>query len=245
MKTDDIDKLFRMTGIRKKGATLAQKTDKPKTPKKVYYDLDDDDEYAPIGVDGLLAASEKLLAVNRGLVDTDERDSWVYKRVYTPDKLIRLRVKMDAGASSDQKLMRSVARRVSKNKDLRSIYAGVFDPYVEGAIIGNPLTMPLEEINPLQLTAQQRRVTHMGPGGINSENALTADMQNVTPSQFGFISTLETPESSRVGVDAKVAWGVKIGSDGRLYQRFRDKRTGKIRWMSPRDLRGMNVGIPD
>jgi hypothetical protein len=29
----------------------------------------------PVGVEGLLAASEKLLAINRGVVEPDERDS--------------------------------------------------------------------------------------------------------------------------------------------------------------------------
>ena len=40
------------------------------------FELDDDgEEYQGVGIDGLLASTEKLLAINRGLVDTDERDS--------------------------------------------------------------------------------------------------------------------------------------------------------------------------
>lgn len=241
----DIDKLFKKAGYNRQVAKPKQASSSPKKMKRNYYDLDDDSEYQAIGVDGLLAASEKLLAFNRGLTEPDERDSWVYKRVYSPDKLMRLRVKMDAGSSAKHNVLRNVARRTAKNRDLRSVYAGAFDPYVENSIVGNPLSMPLEEINPLQLTTQQRRVTHMGPGGINSENALTADMQNVTPSQFGFVSPLETPESSRAGVDARVAWGVKLGSDGRLYQKVYDRRTKKIRWVSPWDLRNLNVKVPD
>lgn len=233
----DIEDLFKKAGY--------SQPKKRNPHKRVYFDLDSDEDYHPVGVEGLIAASEKLLAVNRGLVEPDERDSWSFKRVYGPDKLMRLRVRMDAGKAPGQNLLRGLARRAAYNKDLRSAYAGVFDPYTEGSIIGNPLSMPLEEINPLQLTTQQRRITHMGPGGINSENALTVDMQNVSPSQFGFLSPLETPESSRAGVDARVAWGVKLGSDGRLYQRFRNRKTGKIQWLSPWDLRNLSVGIPD
>jgi hypothetical protein len=38
--------------------------------------LDDDgEEYMPVGVNSIIAASEKLLAINKGLVEPDERDS--------------------------------------------------------------------------------------------------------------------------------------------------------------------------
>ena len=183
--------------------------------------------------------------MNRGLTEPDERDSWIYKRVFTPDKLIRLRIKMDAGRAPNQKLLQQVARRAARSKNLNAVFPGVFTPYVEGAIVSNPLSMPLEEINPMHLTTQHRRITHMGPGGINSDDAITADMQNVNPSQFGFISPVEGPESSRAGIDVRMAWGTKIGSDGRIYQKFIDRRSNTSRCLSPRDLKGLNVKIPD
>jgi len=50
--------------------------------------------------------------------------------------------------------------------------------------------------------------------------------------------------SERAGVDARLSWGVKFGSDGRLYQRFKDNKTGKMTWLSPADLEGRVVGLP-
>jgi hypothetical protein len=46
------------------------------------------EKYSPVGVDGLLAATEKLLAVNRGLAEPDDRDSLPNDRIYTVDRLI-------------------------------------------------------------------------------------------------------------------------------------------------------------
>jgi len=240
MKREDIDKFLNMVKPAKLNPTVAELRSKvPETqPRK--QDSAAEEEYAPVGLDGLLAATEKLLAVNRGLEPVDERDSLVFKRFMTTDKLLAERVKADAERTR-QKAMYALA----KQRNLKSLYPFAFDAYSEGMILGNPLTAPLEEINPLHLMEQSRRATQMGPGGIGSDNAITEDMQALHGSQFGFLSTLEGPESEKIGIDTRMAWGTKIGSDGKLYQLFRDRRSGKLRYMSPEDLDGATVKLPD
>ena len=51
--------------------------------------------------------------------------------------------------------------------------------------------------------------------------------------------------SSRIGVDVRAAWGTKIGDDGNIYQRFRNRRTGRNQWVTAKDLAGKVIGIPD
>lgn len=347
-------------------------------------DDDDEEEYVPVGVGGLIAASQKLLAINRGLDKTDARDALMFKRILTPDRLIGERIKLDA-----EGIRRSIMNRVSRSKSLSALHPFTFDGYTEKFIVGNPLSSPLEEINPLHLVEQSRRVTQMGPGGIGTDNAITQDMQSIATDQFGFISPTEGPEclkkntyvftqdgwkfweevkedtlfacnidgliefhkatalhvskfegelicihtadirmsvtpnhrvyyttpnstteavglavelyntpinipedkhnnnyqvqpsdwskepyndlvycatvpgskllvrgspttqaywtgnSERVGIDVRLAWGTKIGSDGKPYQKFFDRRAGKQRWMSPEDLDGMTIKVPD
>lgn len=153
-------------------------------------DMDDGGEtYTPIGVRGLLAASEKLLHVNQGLVPPDNRDSLEFKRIHTPDRLLAERIKLDT-TKARRKLVSIAARR----RNLKAAIPLMFDDEVQGLIVGNPLSSPLEEINPLQIVSQWRRVTQMGPGGIGSSDAITPDMQAVNASQFGFISPIEGPE---------------------------------------------------
>lgn len=150
----------------------------PKPRKQLHIDdLDDDDEgeqdeYIPVGIDGLLHASEKLLAVNRGLDKPDERDSLIFKRFMTTDRLLAERISMDA-----DRVRGKVMPAIAKQRSLRSLHPFMFDHYMEGFLLGNPLSTPLEEINPLHLVEQSRRVTQMGPGGIGSDNAVTEDMQ--------------------------------------------------------------------
>ena len=180
------------------------------------YDDEDIDDEVDGGVDTLLAASEKVLAVNRGLVDPDERDSLRFRKVYGPDKLLKERIDMDA-----DKVMRNTVRRISRTGNLSSINPGHFNSYSEKLITGNPLSLALEEINPMHLTEQARRVSQMGPGGLPSSTSITEDAQNLHPSEFMFLSSIEGPESERIGVDTRIAWGAKMGSDGNIYQRFR------------------------
>ena len=205
------------------------------------FELDDDgEEYQGVGIDGLIASTEKLLAINRGLVDTDERDSMKFQKILTRPALFRERIKMDSG-----KLARTAMYRVAKMKNLNGIQPGYFNGYIDSVLVGNPLTSPLEEINPMQLVENSRRITRMGPGGLSSSDSITEDSQAVHPSQFGFISPIEGPESERAGIDVRMALGTRIGSNGRIYQKMFDRRKNTFRWMSPEDLDGLVVKLPD
>ena len=222
-------------------AIIKQHKDTPKEEPVPDFELDDDgEEYMPVGVNGVLAASEKLLAINRGLAEPDERDSLKFQKILRPHAMLRESIKMDAG-----KIARTAMYQAAKRKNLNGLHPGAFDPYVNRLLVGNPLTAPLEEINPMQLVANARRITKMGPGGLGSDQSITEEAQAVHPSQFGFISVVEGPESSRAGIDVRTAWGTKLGSNGRLYQKFYDRRKKTFRWMSPDDLDGLTVKLPD
>lgn len=191
-------------------------------------------------VDSILASTEKLLAVNKGLAEPDERDSLEFRKIMTPDQLLAERISMDAG-----RVRQTTMRRLARAKTLKPIGTGHFDDYAKGLIIGNSLSSPLEEINPMHLVEQQRRISALGPGGIPSEESITPEMSNIHPSQFGFIDVISGPESSRAGVDVRSAWGTKIGSDGLIYQKFTNKKTGKKEWLSPADTAGKVIGLPE
>lgn len=356
------------------------------SPQDYEYDADEE-PYVPIGVNGLLAATERLLAVNKGLADTDVRDSAYFKKHFEADRQIWERIRTDTG-SPRKKLLRMVSSR----RNLSAMTPFYFDDYTEKHIVGNPLVSPLEEINPMHLVENARRITGMGPGGIPSEESITPEMNSVSGTQFGFIDQIAGPEcfamlsdaqvftlrgwvswpevtdddyfacwvnerleyhpservirshydgdilvatgrglfmavtpnhrvvfrsgprgdlkteaaeqvvsrksiliptegsghvklsgdkawsitpyngmvycatvpggrllcrgqedhvgywtgnSSRAGVDVRMNWGAKMGSNGRVYQLFRNRRTGKLEWKSPSDLDGKNVKLPD
>lgn len=151
--------------------------------------MDEHDTYVSVGLDGVLASTEKLLATNRGLDFPDQRDSLPNDRFYMPHDLLAERIKIDTG-----KLRRKAMRYAARHRSLKGLMPFAFDDYANGLLVGNPLSQPLEEINPMQIAEQARRVTKMGSGGVGDPQAITLGMQSVDPTQFGFISPIEGPE---------------------------------------------------
>jgi len=215
-------------------------TKKPSAHHRYLADDDEHEVYTPVGIDGLLAASEKLLAVNRGLAEPDDRDSLPNDRVHTVDRLLAERVKLDHGRT-----LRQMMGRVSRARNLGPVGADAFGEYTVGFIKGNPLVPALEEINPMHNLEQKRRITKMGPGGIGDPNAITEDMNAVSASQFGFVDPIAGPESEKAGIDVRLAHGTRVGSDGRIYQLLFNRKTGKNEWVSPSNLRGKTLKLPD
>jgi DNA-directed RNA polymerase beta subunit len=214
-----------------------------KSPMAHHRYLADDDEhekYAPVGIDGLLAATEKLLAVNRGLAETDDRDSLPNDRVHTVDRLMAERIKLDHGHA-----LRAMMGRLSRMRTLDPVGPDAFGGYTMGYLKSNPLVTALEEINPMHILEQKRRITKMGPGGIGDPNAITDDMTAVSATQFGFVDPIAGPESEKAGIDVRLAHGARVGSDGRIYQLLVNRRTGKKEWVSPSNLRGKTLKLPD
>lgn len=204
-------------------------------------DVDDEgDEYLSVGPEGLLAASKKLLAVNRGQDKPDERHIPAFAKVFTLDKLMGERIRLDEG-----RRRRVMMRRLAKRKSLDGFMPGALSGYLEDFLTMNSLTSPGEETNPAFLLSQNHRITQMGPGGIGSTDAVTGEMQAINASEFGFISPVEGPESSAAGIDVRMAHGVKVGKDGRLYRKYKNANTGSQEWLSPQDLWGKSVAIPD
>ena len=94
---------------------------KDKTEKSAStFDVQKDDINAD--VDTILAATEKILAINRGVADPDERDSLRFRRLYPMDKLISERIGLDA-----DKLFLKTMRRVIRQKSLKPINVNHFD----------------------------------------------------------------------------------------------------------------------
>lgn len=201
-------------------------------------EIDDDtipsatpDEMVPVGLDGLLGATEKVLGMNRGLLEQDHRDSITNKRLSTPADLMAERVKLDVGG-----VLKKMVFGAAKRRSLASFSPGALTPLVESHLIGSPLASALEQINPVDEMNQARRVTLMGPGGIGSSDQVTNSMQAVDVGAFGFMSPVEGPEcfSEETEVRTKLGWKFwpKVTMDDELSCQI----DGRLEWHKPTRL---------
>lgn len=208
--------------------------------ENILYKKAADEHDVPADIDTILASTEKLLAVNRGTAEPDERDSLEFRKIHTPADMLAERISMDAG-----KIRRVAMRRIAKMRSLKPVGVAAFDGYVDGMFNGNPLCLPLEEMNTMSLVEQARRISGMGLGGLSSDDSISEDSQALHPSTFGFLSAVEGPESNRIGVDTRLAIGAHVGEDGKIYRQVKETASGKMKWVSPSDLHNSVIGLPE
>lgn len=179
--------------------------------------------------EAVLAATTKLLKVSRGEAEPDDRDEMSNQTLYGPEDLFRDRARKAGG------VMRRLLWKAAKKGTLGSMPPDALGPLFRGAVTESGLGSAAEEVNPLELLGHMTRVSRMGEGAIGSVDAIPSEARNVQPSHLGFVDPILTPESLKIGVDGKLAAGVRKGPNGELYAQFNDK-SGKPVWRTPEEV---------
>lgn len=193
------------------------------------------------GVTGavILRAAQKLLNINRGAEDPDERDNPRFSKFFGVEDMLRERIDRDSG-----RLTKSLLFRAKRDKNLGRIARNALAPYLDTFLSGSGLAMPGEEANPLSILTQQSRITRLGEGGISSPDLVTPEARNVQGDYLGYVDFISGPESFGIGIDVRAALGTMKGSDNRLYNKMMDLRTGKTRYVALNDAAAHTVAFP-
>ena len=80
---------------------------------------------------------------------------------------------------------------------------------------GSQLCQVTDEMNPIAELTHKRRVSSLGPGGLNRRNA-GVDPRDVHPTHYGKICPTETPEGQNIGLLGTLATGANTDSRGML-----------------------------
>lgn len=193
------------------------------------------------GVTGpvMLRAAQKLLNINRGAEDPDQRDNPRFSKFYGVEDMMRERIDKDSG-----RLTKSLLFRAKRDRSLARIARNALAPYLDTFLSGSGLAMPGEEANPLSILTQQSRITRLGEGGISSPDLVTPEARNVQGDYLGYVDFISGPESFGIGIDVRAALGTMKGSDHRLYNKMMDMRTGKTRYVALDDAASHTVAFP-
>ena len=194
--------------------------------------------YDRVSLDQMLDTTKKLMAINKGEAETDDRDHLAYMTALGPEDLMAERV------GKDRMLLGKVLWKASMTGGLKHVQPDLLTRGINAAIMSSGLGQPTEGINPAMIFDQQARISRLGVGGIPSVDSVPAEARNVQPSHFGLIDPLVTPESLHVGIDSRVAQGTMKGDDGRLYTPFRNVKTGRMEHRSAQDLADAVIAFP-
>lgn len=198
-----------------------------------------------IGVDSdkinpavLLAASEKLIRINKKTDEPDDRDHLKFSKFMGLEDFMEEHVARDAG-----RIQHKAAFKMQTKKNLSWLTPGFFSPQIRSVIIGNSLAQNVDGINPLEHWDNSHRVTKMGPGGIPSTDAIPPESRNVAPSSFGFFDPVHVMETEKIGVTNFMNHNVGKGKDGKLYRIMKTK--DGLKWMDHEDILNHQVKIPE
>lgn len=186
----------------------------------------------------LTDVTKKLIAINKGEAETDDRDSLAYQRVLGPEDLFAERIARDAGGIGRKTLWRATLKGAVKH-----ISPGLLSPQLREIFLKSGLGSPIEEVNPLEIYDQNVRVTRLGEGGMPGLDSIPDEARNLQPSHFGLIDPIRSPESEKIGVDSRVTHKTYKGSDGKLYAELKNPK-GKTVKVSAQQMANSVIAFP-
>jgi len=198
--------------------------------------LDIDETEMTLRPDDLIAAIRYLLRLrnNDPAVEIDDIDHLGNRRLRTIDELA-----CDEMRKGFLKLRRTVQERMSL-KDIEDMTPrSLVNPKSISAAIEyffgrGELSQVVDQTNPLSMLTHERRLSALGPGGLNRKRA-GFEVRDVHISHYGRICPIETPEGTNIGLISSLAIYAGVDSYGFLvtpYQKVKGgKLTADIEWL--------------
>jgi DNA-directed RNA polymerase subunit beta len=198
--------------------------------------LDIPEEEMTLRPEDLIAAIQYLnkLRGNDPSVEIDDIDHLGNRRLRTIDELAS-----DELRKGFLKLRRTVQERMSL-KDIEDMTPrSLVNPKSISAAIEyffgrGELSQVVDQTNPLSMLTHERRLSALGPGGLNRKRA-GFEVRDVHISHYGRICPIETPEGTNIGLISSLAIYAGVDDYGFLvtpYQKVKNgKLTEEIEWL--------------
>ena len=177
----------------------------------------------------LIAAIAYLLqlAEGKGQAGVDDIDHLGNRRLRTIDELASEELR-----KGFLKLRRTVQERMSL-KDVEDMTPrSLINPKSVAAAIEyffgrGELSQVVDQTNPLSMLTHERRLSALGPGGLNRKRA-GFEVRDVHISHYGRICPIETPEGTNIGLISSLAIYAGIDEYGFLVTPYREVKKGKL-----------------
>jgi DNA-directed RNA polymerase subunit beta len=177
----------------------------------------------------LIAAIRYLLKLTEGDADAevDDIDHLGNRRLRTIDELA-----CDELRKGFLKLRRTVQERMSL-KDVQDLTPrSLINPKSISAAIEyffgrGELSQVVDQTNPLSMLTHERRLSALGPGGLNRKRA-GFEVRDVHISHYGRICPIETPEGTNIGLISSLGIYAGVDEYGFLVTPYRKVNKGRL-----------------
>ena len=162
-----------------------------------------------------------VIRLAEGIIEPDDIDALWNRRVRSVGELLYRETR--AALAKTRRAMIEKMSVVSDEEKLRFNTLVNFDPFratVRAFFATGQLCHYMDMINPLSETTQKRRITALGPGGLDRKRA-GAEPRDVHISHFGRLCPIENPEGANIGLVSSQATYSRVNPDGFLETPYR------------------------
>jgi DNA-directed RNA polymerase subunit beta len=96
------------------------------------------------------------------------------------------------------------------------------------------LSQFMDQTNPLSEVTHKRRLSALGPGGLNRDRA-GFEVRDVHATHYGRVCPVETPEGPNIGLIASLASYAKVNEYGFIETPYKNVSDGSVKWYGARD----------
>ncbi|MHC4415849.1 MAG: DNA-directed RNA polymerase subunit beta [Planctomycetota bacterium] len=210
------------------------------------FDMDVPEDVMRIRAEDFLAVIRYILDLRakRNKAHVDDIDHLGNRRLRTLDELA-----IEEMRKGFLKLRRTVQERMSiKDPDELSKIADLVNSKSISSAIEfffgrSELSQVVDQTNPLAMLVHERRLSALGPGGLNRKRA-GFEVRDVHISHYGRICPIETPEGTNIGLIASLGIYAKIDEYGFLLTPYRkvkrSKATGEVEFLrADQEMKGV------
>ncbi len=177
----------------------------------------------------LVNATKHLMGLRSGEGGVDDIDHLGSRRVRTVGELIQNQFRV--GLARTERLIRERMTLLDlENDDVTP--AKLVNPKALVGVIRDffgrsQLSQFMDQTNPLSELTNKRRLSALGPGGLNRERA-SFEVRDVHSSHYGRVCPIETPEGPNIGLISSLALYARINEFGFIETPYRKVNSKKV-----------------
>lgn len=180
-------------------------------------------------IDDMFASVSYFLGLKHGIGVTDDIDHLGNRRLRSVGELLQNQLRVGL-----TRLERVVRERMSIQDmdvatpsnliNIRPVTASIKEFFGS-----SQLSQFMDQTNPLAELTHKRRLSALGPGGLNRDRA-SFDVRDVHHSHYGRMCPIETPEGPNIGLIGSLSTYARINEYGFIETPFRiiDKKAGRV-----------------
>ncbi len=206
-----------------------------KINKRLNMDIPNTTENRVMRIEDIIAITAEIIRLNNTQEGPDDIDSLASRRIKLVGELVQRQfriglLRMERNTKDRMSMSDIETVTPSQLINARPIVAAVREFFAS-----SQLSQFMDQINPLSELATKRRLSSMGPGGLNRERA-GFDVRDAHATHYGRICAVETPEGANIGLVLNMASYAKVNEYGFLETPYRkvlnavttDKLVGEI-----------------